>query len=141
MMEDAAIPPIIVAAGRGDAAAVVALLESGADANTLSPEGETPLHVAAITGDAATTSALIGSGAIINARAPSGTQRAMTPLQWASYGGHVKMIELLLQGGADPTLRDEGGLSASQIARNAGHPEVAEMLEHAEREFRARHDL
>ena len=38
------IPPIIVAAGRGDAAEVAALLAAGADPNTLSPDSETPLH-------------------------------------------------------------------------------------------------
>lgn len=125
----AAIPPIIVAAGRGDAAEVSALLASGADPNTLSPDSETPLHVAAITGDPATVSALLAAGANPNARAPPGTQLSMTPLQWATYGGHEEMVRLLLASGADAGLRDDNGKSAADMAREAGHKAVLRLLE------------
>ena len=123
------IPPIITASGRGDSAAVAALLDSGADANTLSPDSETPLHVAAITGDPATVQLLLDRGASPNVRAPSGVQRSMTPLHWASYGGHGEMVRLLLEHGADAGAVDETGMTAVDMAREAGHLLVVELLE------------
>ena len=47
--QDAAQPPLAAAASKGDAAAVKALLEAGADVNAVSPTdyGKTALHLAA----------------------------------------------------------------------------------------------
>ena len=109
-----AIPPLIVAAGEGDAATVRALLAQGTAATTLSPEGESALHVAGITGDPDTVSALLAAGADPNARNPAGTQLRMTPLMWAAYGGHTDMIRQLLAGGADPSLLDELGKAGAE---------------------------
>ncbi len=124
-----AIPPIITAAGRGDAAEVERLLAAGASANTLSPDAETPLHVAAITGDPATVAALLAHGGDPNARSPGGTQRAMTPMHWAAYGGHESMVAALLAAGADGRLADETGMDALAMAKEAGHAGVARVLE------------
>jgi uncharacterized protein len=38
------------------------------------------------------------------------------------------MVELLLQHGADPRLRDEEGRTAADHARAQGHPSLAERL-------------
>lgn len=124
-----AIPPIITAAGRGDAAEVARLLVGGASANTLSPDAETPLHVAAITGDPATVAILLEHGADPNARAPGGTQRGMTPMHWAAYGGHEAMVAALLAAGADRRLADDTGMDALAMAKEAGHAGVARVLE------------
>ena len=123
------IPALINAAGAGDAEKVIELLEKGASANELSPDGESPLHVAAIRGSARVVSALLAHGAAVDARTPPGVQRRMTPLQWASYGGHREMVKLLLRAGADAGYRDEEGKSAADMAREAGHEALLPMLE------------
>ena len=52
-----------------------------------------------------------------------------TPLHQAAFQGHLEMVETLLEGGADPRLRDEDfHATPLQWALTAGHPEIAERL-------------
>lgn len=51
-----------------------------------------------------------------------------TPLMEAAYNGQVDMVEILLQHGADPRLRDEEGRTAADHARAQGHASLAERL-------------
>ena len=53
----------------------------------------------------------------------------VTPMMIAAACGHEDVIELLLQCGADPTLRDAYGQSAAAYARAACHPHLAERLD------------
>ena len=130
-LSEAPIPELIEAAGRGDHEKVKALLAAGSPVTVLSEHGETPLHVAAIRGDPQTVQALLDAGANVAARTPPGVTRSMTPLHWASYGGHVAMVRLLLGHGADPREVDEHEMSALQMAEEAGHKAVLVMLQDA----------
>ena len=65
-----------------------------------------------------------------------------TALHAAAEAGHLSIVQLLLKKGANPCVREPNGSTASQLARNAGHTEVADLLNRAEdavarRSFRA----
>jgi len=51
-----------------------------------------------------------------------------TALHLASDRGNLAVVKLLLEKGADPTLKDADDLSASELARIAGHDEIIAIL-------------
>jgi len=51
-----------------------------------------------------------------------------TPLHLACDRGNIANVKILLEGGADPGLRDEDGLTALQLAQIAGHTEIVPLL-------------
>ena len=55
----------------------------------------------------------------------------MTPLAFAVRGGHAEAVRLLLERGADPGVRDPDGKTLADLAREAGHDGVAQLLEAA----------
>jgi hypothetical protein len=52
----------------------------------------------------------------------------LTALMWAAGYGKVECVELLLERGADPRLRDDRGKTARDIAAEQGHQAVVAML-------------
>ena len=52
-----------------------------------------------------------------------------TPLMRAAYKGHPKICAMLLALGADPSLKDEGGRTALDCARERNKPECAALLQ------------
>lgn len=52
----------------------------------------------------------------------------MTALLWAADMGHLDVLELLLQTGADPNLQDENGLTALLWAADRGHVDCVKAL-------------
>ena len=54
--------------------------------------------------------------------------KKITALIAASQNGHVKTVEALLRGGADPNLTDQVGLTALMYASMYGHVEVMQLL-------------
>jgi ankyrin repeat protein len=51
-----------------------------------------------------------------------------TALMWAANGGHIQIVQALLDAGADPTLRDNSGWTAIEAAEMAGHDDIAAIL-------------
>ena len=51
-----------------------------------------------------------------------------TPLHWAAASGRTSITEQLLARGADPSLTDKRGKTPADLARGAGHSELAERL-------------
>ena len=81
------------------------------------------LHAAA-EGDATLVEALLGAGAYIN-----GTNyNLQTPLIRAAFFGHVDVVRVLLDHGAEVESKDRLGLNAQDWATKRGFPEVARML-------------
>lgn len=114
---------LMMAAFRKNRAAVVALLERGAQVNQ---QGWTALHYAAAAGSIEITSLLLAKHAYIDAETPTG----MTPLMIAAREGQEEVVGLLLVEGADATLKDRGfGLTAAGFALKAEKPWIAKNID------------
>jgi ankyrin repeat protein len=61
----------------------------------------------------------------VNAASPHGD----TALMAAALRGREAVVELLLQHGANPTLKNKAGATAVDFAAERGHFQIAEMLE------------
>ncbi|GAA2897375.1 hypothetical protein GCM10010517_62430 [Streptosporangium fragile] len=123
---------------RGDAAAVLALLDGGLDvdhplselpdvlklSDDQDPEWLTPLLLACIEGHRELADLLVGRGADVRASRAGG----QTPLYWAAVHGWLPTVNALLERGADPDARDHWGATPLRKALGMGHIEVARRL-------------
>eukprot|EP00039_Didymoeca_costata_P014863 m.245744 g.245744 ORF g.245744 m.245744 type:complete len:854 (-) comp16109_c3_seq10:48-2609(-) len=86
------------------------------------------LHKAAAVGDIDKVARLVdvseGGTALVDPLKADGT----TPLITAAMMGHVRVVQLLLEEGADPEKTGMNGANALHIAASMGHTEVMEML-------------
>ena len=116
--------PLMMAAIKGNVEAVKALIAGDADVNKT---GWTPLHYAASAGSpqhAVIISLLLENHAYIDAASPNGT----TPLMMAAHYGSTEALQLLLDEGADPTLKNQLGLTAADFALRVSRTESAERI-------------
>jgi ankyrin repeat protein len=121
--------PLMMAALKGQTDLVRKLIARGADVNKT---GWTALHYAATSGHVAIIQMLLDEHAYIDAESPNKT----TPLMMAAHYGTPQAVKLLLEAGADPTLRNELGLSAVDFAQRGNRRDAAEMIALA---IRSRH--
>lgn len=116
--------PLMIAALRGHVGAVQALLARDADVNKT---GWTPLHYAA-TGSQPQQPEIIAllleHHAFIDAESPNGT----TPLMMAAHYGTRESVQLLLDEGADPSLKNQLGLTAAAFALRANRKDIADVI-------------
>ena len=107
------------------------LLEAGADALAVSRNGEGNLAInAAAAGPHADRRPdiirlLIARGCPVDGR---GSPSGHTPLHEAAFNGDVTLVRLLLDSGADRSLRTGDGQTALEIAGTQGRHEVAHLL-------------
>lgn len=124
--------PLMMAALKGNLRAARALMAKDADVNKT---GWTPLHYAAscTTSDGpAMITLLLENHAYIDAASPNGT----TPLMMAVRYGLADSARLLLLEGADPTLKNQLGLTAVEFARQAQRQDMADLVAEAIRQRR-----
>lgn len=120
---------LMLAALRGNLSAARALIRLDADVNKT---GWTPLHYAAsgTTQDAgAMVALLLEESAYIDAASPNGT----TPLMMAVRYGTGDVALLLIEEGADPTLKNDLGLTAIDFARQADRADMVDLVAQAVR--------
>jgi ankyrin repeat protein len=118
-------PAVAVAAQARDAAAVRALLESGADVNAAQGDGMTALHWAAQSGDAELAHMLLAAGANVRATTRLG---GYTPLHLAAQGGFSGIVAALIVHGANAATPTGTGATGVMLAARAGSVEVIERL-------------
>jgi ankyrin repeat protein len=113
--------PLMMAALRGHLEMARKLIDRNADVNKT---GWTPLHYASTSGHLAIIELLLEHHAYIDAESPNGT----TPLMMAAHYGSSAAVKLLLQAGADPSLKNQLGLTAEDFANRANRRDVAELI-------------
>lgn len=125
--DDRGITPLKYASAEPHLKAIQTLLELGADAKLADNRGFTPLHCAAGHGfcEEATeiVALLIRHGADVNARS---TEPGFVPLHEATGS---RVIELLLTHGADPSIKNDCGLTPLQYMTKDGRLDDAAYLE------------
>lgn len=113
--------PLMMAALKGHLDLAKKLIERGADVNKT---GWAPLHYAATNGHLAVMELLLEHHAYIDAESPNGT----TPLMMAAHYGTPAAVKLLLEAGADPSLKNQLGLAAIDFAHRANRKDSAELI-------------
>jgi ankyrin repeat protein len=99
----------------------IRLIERDADVNK---PGWTPLHYAATNSHISIIQLLLDHHAYIDAASPNGS----TPLMMAAMYGNASALKMLLEAGADPTLKNALGLTAIDFANQVHHADSVEIL-------------
>jgi ankyrin repeat protein len=113
--------PLMMAALKGQLEIAKELIARDADVNK---PGWAPLHYAATHGHIAVMQLLLDNDAYIDAESPNKT----TPLMMAASYGTAEAVKLLLDAGADPTLKNIQGLSAIDFAQRNSRKDVADLI-------------
>jgi ankyrin repeat protein len=113
---------LMMAAFRQNKPMVLDMIKRGAQVNQ---KGWAALHYAAAAGSVEIATILLDHHAYIDAESPSG----MTPLMIAAREGQEQVVALLLEQGADATLKDGGfHLTAAEFATKADKPWIAKTI-------------
>ena len=101
------------------------LLANKADVNSLDEDGFTPLHWAATFNQSDAVKLLLANKANMNIKVQ---KYGWTPLRLAVIHGHMATAEALLNGGADPNLKDEDNIPLLNQAVIRGKKEMVGLL-------------
>jgi len=113
--------PLMIASMKGQKEIVKKLIARDADVNK---PGWAPLHYAATGGHLEVMEILLEEHAFIDAESPNKS----TPLMMAAMYGSTAAVKLLLEAGADPTMRNELGLSAVDFAQKGNRRDAADLI-------------
>ena len=91
-----------------------------------SPDGWTPLHLAAFFGHPELAKALLNRGANVDSRSTNAMKN--TPLHAGIAGRKTKVIQVLIDRGADLNARQHGGWTALHGAAQSGSRDIVELL-------------
>ncbi|XP_056209212.1 palmitoyltransferase ZDHHC13 [Falco biarmicus] len=126
IVEDPSTCDIVKATQYGILERCKELVEAGYDVRQPDKENVTLLHWAAINNRQELVKYYISKGAIVD---QLGGDLNSTPLHWAIRQGHLPMVILLMEYGADPSLIDGEGFSSIHLAVLFQHmPIVAYLL-------------
>jgi uncharacterized protein len=113
--------PLMMAVIKGQTELAMKMIEKGADINKT---GWTPLHYAATAGNVQLISLLLEKHAYIDAESPNKT----TPLMMAAHYGTPGAVKLLLEEGADVSLKNALGLTAIDFAQQAKKQDSVDII-------------
>lgn len=119
--------PLHLACFSGGVEATRLLIERGAPLETLARHAQVrvrPLGTAAFSRDRESARALLEAGADANGAGAGG----FTPLHTAAQNGDVELVRLLLEHGGDPHVATPDRRTAEDVARDAGHAALLELL-------------
>jgi ankyrin repeat protein len=123
---------LMYAALHGSLETVQLLIDKGAQVNR---QGWTPLHYAATNGSLPVVRLLLEHHAYIDAESPNRS----TPLMMAVRQRHEVLAKELVDAGADPTVRNDAGLTAADYAERGDNPTLARWIREKATEFAARY--
>lgn len=129
-----AASPLMLAAARGDLAAVELALRDQADPDQRGAGGLTALMVAARTGQTEALRVLIEAGAALDLRDKAG----LTALGYAARGGYAAAVEALLRADAAPDGADDRGVTVLMEGVRSGNLAVVDQLLEAGADVRPR---
>jgi glycerophosphodiester phosphodiesterase len=110
-------------------AIVEMLVQAGVDINWQDKDGETALHIAARFGHDECARVLIRGTPEQKANLELTEKSfAWTPLHIAAVDGHLSVVQLLVDAGADVDKRDSSGWTAKEHAALRGHLPIARLL-------------
>jgi ankyrin repeat protein len=118
--------PEAAAFGRIDRLRELLAAEEGA--NAWSDDGFSALHLALFGGQEEAARLLIEHGADLEAPSRHETIAGVRPLGTAAFVRSPRLVELLLDAGADPNGRNEGGFTALHSAAQNGDAATARVL-------------
>ncbi|KOO29995.1 ankyrin repeat protein mbp3 16, partial [Chrysochromulina tobinii] len=128
---------VVASSSEGRVGALHAPRRDGSAADAMSDSMGKAVFEAASDGKEAELTRLIGLGGNVNWHNPDAAEAIevnaknihdVTALHLAAYWGYLAIAKRLLEGGADPTLRDISGRTAIDIARQEGKSEVVALL-------------
>ena len=122
---DLGVTPLHLACTNRSTAMVRRLLTAGANPNATLLRGETVLMECARTGNADAVSALLKAGARVNEAEAINQQ---TALMWAVAQQHPKVVEALLEGGADIRARSRTYPQVVETGNRGGSGDVSTVL-------------
>ena len=127
---------LLEAAERGDRAATLRVLATGANPNTPGADGTTAIMWAASNDDLELVRALIKAGANVKLRNQFGT----SALTEAAIVGSAPVIDALLKAGADPNAKNPEGETPLMAVARSGKVEAARLLLEARADINAREE-
>lgn len=113
--------PLMMAVFKGQTELAKEMIDKGADVNK---PGWAPLHYAATSGNVQLIKILLENHAYIDAESPNKT----TPLMMAAHYGTPGAVKLLLEEGADVSLKNDLGLTAIDFAQNAKKQDSVDVI-------------
>lgn len=124
----------------GNAKCATLLVQAGADVNAQDVHGVRPLHFAAMQGDGELAAALLKDSGQesgqdnpekkkIDVDAVDGQGR--TALICATVEGHTEVVKLLIDSGANRSLKDRNGADALEWAIDLEHYEIVKLLDNS----------
>jgi len=124
---------LLLSVSQGVSGTAKVLLEKNASPDMKDNTGKTPLMMAAKNGFRRIVRLLLDYDADINAieyneQSFGEVSSRMTALSYAVRGGHAGIVSMLLEHGADTSLRNHDGETAFDIARKNGYSDILEML-------------
>lgn len=119
--------PLVMAAYKGYADIVKALLEAGADVRAVDPGMKaTALHAAAYAGQTEAAKLLVAYGIDINKQGP---YNGYTALHDAIWQNNIDIVKVLLAADANLSLLSNDGQSPLDFARTKKRKEIVSLIE------------
>ena len=122
---DLGVTPLHLACTNRSTTLVRRLLAAGANPNATLPRGETVLMECSRTGNAEAVAALLKAGARVNEKEAVNQQ---TALMWAVAQQHPKVVQALLEGGADIRARSRTYPQVVETGNRGGSGDVSTVL-------------